>query len=687
MITRSSRDKVDAKARELVSKMTLKEKVYIMSANDTLKDYLAGTAKKKRYNEKPYIAGGLEKYGIEAIRFCDGPRGVCSGNSTCFPVSMARGATFNPKLEERVGRAIGAEVRAHDANFFAGVCLNVPYHPGDGRSQETYSEDSYHIGEMGAALVRGVQYQNVAACIKHYAFNSMECSRFKVDVTADKRTEREVYLPHFKRCLDEGAAALMSSYNKYEGQFCGQHSYLLRDVAKGEWKFDGPVMSDFLLGVHDTAEGIAGGLDIEMRICRVYSLKNVKSALKKGTITEEMIDEAAIRIVKMLLALKEEKDPQEYPKSLIACKEHTELAKKVAEESITLIRNQGMLPLDAGKVKKLALVGDLANEENIGDRGSSQVVPPYTVTLYQGIAENYPNVECIWVPIAKITDQVDAIQSADAVVIVCGCRHCDEGEFMPQRTTDRGGDRESLALHTKDLDMIHRVSAWNSKTAVVLMGGNVLLTHAWKEEVNAILMSYYPGMEGGNALAEILFGDVNPSGKLPFAIAASENAYPEIVWDTEHQEYGYYHGYHKMDYESAEVDYPFGFGLSYTDFSLGEVCLRQVNEERAEFEVSVTNTGSRFGAEVVQLYIGWKNSAVDRPVRTLRGFEKVFLNSGETKKVILSVKKEELAWYNECTKQWQEEDIDYIAYVGTDECSCTNNMLGFRFEESEICQK
>ena len=681
MITKQSRKRVEKRAREMVAGMTLEQKVHIMSANDTLNDYMLGTKQNKRYNEEPYVAGGCEEIGLSPIRFCDGPRGVCCGNSTCFPVSVARGATFNPELEEQVGRAIGAEVRACGGNFFAGVCLNIPYHPGGGRSQETYSEDSYHIGEMGAALVRGIQYQNVVACIKHFAFNSMECSRFKVNVVADKRTEREIYLPHFKRCIDEGAAALMSAYNKYKGEFCGQNTYLLRDVVKGEWKFEGPVMSDFLLGVHDTKKGIVGGLDIEMRICRVYSLENVREELEKGEITMEQIDEAAYRIVSMLLALEIEEDPQEYPKTLIACRNHTALAKRVAEEAITLIQNQGLLPLDLQNTHNIVLVGDLANEENIGDHGSSQVVPPYVVTFYQGIRKNYPTVGCRWIPTAEAEKQKDTIRDADAVILVCGCRHCDEGEFMPQRTMDRGGDRESLALRDVDLKLIHQVADWNKRMAVILMGGNVLLTHEWKEKVNAILMAYYPGMEGGNALARILFGDVNPSGKLPFAIAADEKAYPEIIWDTDYQEYGYYHGYHKLNHDRAEVDYPFGFGLSYTEFSIKEFALKEADDQKAVFEARVKNEGHRAGAEVVQLYIGWKDSKVERPMRTLKGFRKVFLEPSEEKTVMLSVRKENLAYYDEKSGRWEEEDIIYMAWIGTDEMECTRRGMEFRFCE------
>lgn len=680
-VNQSDRLQYTQQAKNIVQQMTLDEKIHIMSANETLLDYIKGNIQKVRYNETPYEAGGCSRLNVPVLKFCDGPRGVVSGRSTCFPVAMGRGATFDPELERQVGQAIGAEVRAHGANFFAGICLNLPYHPGDGRSQETFSEDSHHIGKMGAALVQGVQSQNVAACIKHYAFNSMECSRFKVDVTADKRTEQEVYLPHFKACIDAGAAALMTSYNKYKGSYCGHHKYLIRDIAKGEWGFDGPVMSDFLVGVRDTAGGIAGGLDIEMRICRVYSKRRIKKQLRRGIITMAMIDDAALRIVRTLIAFQNQKDPHPYPAALIGCKEHIALARKVAEQSITLIKNEDLLPLKKS-IKKLVVAGDLANTENIGDHGSSRVTPAYVTTLYQAVQKEYPGVECTWCPTAQVESQKAKIAGADAVVMVCGYRHCDEGEFMPQRKTDRGGDRQSLELHAPERAMIDHISQMNPNSAVILMGGNAILTHSWQQKVKAVLFAYYPGMEGGGAMADILFGKVNPSGKLPFAIAASEKSYPAIVWDTDHQHYGYYHGYQKLEKEGLAVDYPFGFGLSYTSFALTNARLVKAQPQTADFAVTLANTGGLAGGEVVQLYIGWNESAVDRPCRSLKGFKKVFLEPGQSKEVHFSVEKQELAYYSEQASDWVLEDINYTAYLGTNQSQSAQNPVGFRFTQN-----
>lgn len=660
------------RAKALVSQMTLDEKIHLMGGNMKATDSMGGGY----YNAVPYGAGGCARLGIPEMMFCDGPRGCVSGHSTCFPVPMARGATFDPELETRVGIAIAKEIRANGGNFFGGVCVNLPYNPGGGRSQESYSEDSWHMGVMGAAQVQGIQSQNVMACVKHYAFNSMERSRFKVDVTASKRTEREQYLPHFKKCVDAGAASVMSAYNKYQGSYCGQSKYLLRQVLKDEWDFDGFVISDFMWGTRSTAGAISGGQDIEMHVRNYFKPEKVKKELAKGTITEAMIDEAAIRIVRTILAFSEAEDPQDYPKELIACNAHAMLAREVAEKSITLIKNNGMLPLSSAKIKTLALVGDLAAYENIGDHGSSQVRPPYIVTLKEALEKNYPDVNMKYIPTKEVKKNTDFIKSADAVVIVCGCKHNDEGEYIFYF----GGDRKNLGLNKRDLEMVHKVSALNKSTAVVLMGGNAILVHEWKDKVAAILLAYYPGQEGGGALADILWGKVNPSGKLPFTIAESAADYPQVNWNTKAAFYDYYHDYQKLDKERMQPDYPYGFGLSYTQFALSDIKLESANSTTAEFSVKVKNIGKLAGGEVAQLYIGFEGSAVDRPVKILRDFKKVWLNPGEEARVVLRVSKCDLAYYDEANSRWEAEDIYYTAYIGSDSASAMSNSVKFKFE-------
>ena len=660
------------RARELVSQMTLDEKIQLMAGNMTLSDSMGGG----RYNFVPYGAGGCGRLNVPEMLFCDGPRGCVSGNSTCFPVAMARGATFEPELETRVGTVIAKEIRANGGNFFGGVCINLPYNPGGGRSQESYSEDSWHMGEMGVAQVRGIQSQNVIACIKHYAFNSMERSRFKVDVTASKRTERELYLPHFKKCIDAGAGSVMSSYNKYQGSYCGQSKYLLREVLKKEWDFDGFVISDFMFGTRDTAGAISGGQDVEMHVRKYFKPEKVKKELKNGSITEEMLDEAALRMVRTILAFTEAEDPMEYPAGLIASAEHAALAREVADKSITLLKNDGLLPLDAARVKTLALVGDLAAFENIGDHGSSQVRPPRIITLKQALESEYPGVQMRFIPTKDVKKNADFIKSADAVVTVCGCKHSDEGEFV----FFFGGDRSDLGLKKPDRNMVETIGKLNKNSAVILMGGNVIRVSEWQDKAAAILMAYYPGQEGGAALADILFGKVNPSGKLPFAVAKSDSDYPQVNWNTKQAHYGYYHGYQKLDKDGKKADFPYGFGLSYTRFEKSGAVFIKSDSQTAEFSVTVKNIGAVPGAEVAQLYIGFKDSAVDRPVKMLRDFKKIWLAPGESAAVTLRVNKADLAYYEEASSGWIAEDIEYVAYVGFDADCAEKTAIPFRFK-------
>ncbi len=654
--TKEYRLRFDAQAKRLVSQMTLEEKIHMMAGHSEPSASMGGGG----YNLEPYPFAGCKRLGIPELMFCDGPRGCVSGSSTCFPVSMARGATFDPELEREIGRVIGREVLANGGNYFGGVCMNIPYHPGAGRSQECYGEDSYHMGEMASALMEGVQEMNVIACAKHFAFNSMERSRFKVNVTADERTEKEVYLPHFRKVIERNAASVMNAYNLYKGKKCGHNPYLLRDVLKSGWDFDGFVISDFAFGVTSAAGGINGGCDVEMHLRMNYTEKKVKAALAKGEITESLLDEACIRIVRTTLAFEEaRKGERTYSKEILACKEHIALARKAAAQSITLLQNKDQL-LPLSQSKTVCLIGDLADTGNIGDYGSSKVRPPYVTTLVQAMKKEYPGVRMEYIPTKQVKRKLDAIRRADCAVIVCGMSHSDEGEYI----WTKGGDHSSLQLHKKDLKMIDQVSAVNPNTAVALMGGNVILTNSWKGKVKAILFAYYPGMEGGGALADILFGKVNPSGKLPFAIASRETDYPEISWNTKAQFYGYYHGYHKLDKENRPCDFPFGYGLSYTSFQLGAPQVLENDEACAVISVPVTNTGSRSGAEVVQLYASFPNSPVDRPVRTLCGFKRTELTPGETAAVEIEIDKDDLRRYSEAEKQFVS-DTGYEIFAGT----------------------
>lgn len=663
------------RAKELVRQMTLEEKVHLMGGNLSFQNMLSDVSgENAHYNYEPYAAGGHEKYGLAPMKFCDGPRGVVcgTGKSTCFPVAMSRGASFDTELEEEIGHAIGREVRAYGGNLFAGVCINLPYNPGWGRSQEVYGEESFALGQMGSALVRGVQSEHVMACVKHYAFNSMEISRFKVSVDCERRTEREVYLPHFKDCVDAGAASIMSSYNLYKGTYCGHSDYLLRKVLKEEWGFDGFVMSDFVWGVKDTVEAGNGGQDMEMCVTQFYGDKLVQ-AVRDGLVSEVRIDEAALRIVRTILVFEDAyaESGLQYGEEVIGCAAHRELALKAAREGMVLMQNTGeTLPFSKEKTKKIVVLCQLGNQGNIGDYGSSRVFPAYVKTPLEGICDALPDSEVIYYNAEDLQHAEKLAAEADAVVFVVGYNHDDEGEYVSAEQVDNyteaiGGDRKhSLGLHENEIELIRRVGPVNQNSAAVLIGGNMMMVTEWKDSVSAILMAFYPGQEGGTALAEILFGDVNPSGKLPFVLPYSEEDLPAVKWDTTNQYYEYYHGYARLEKNGVQPLLPYGFGLSYTRFAV-ENPRFDVQGDTVKAACTVENTGERAGTQVIQMYVGFKNSALDRPVKLLRGFERVDLEAGETKAVEIRCPVEKLMYYDEQRACFVLEPMEYEVYIGT----------------------
>lgn len=342
---------VEAKAQELVSSLSLEEKVLMLNGRWTILKNLI--RHQNPYNPTPISTNGNKRLDISPISFTDGPRGVVMGKATCFPVSMARGASFDRELEQRVGDVIGKEARAQGANLFAGVCINLLRHPAWGRAQETYSEDPYHLGEMGKVLTESVQDHNVMACIKHYAVNNIENSRFRVNVVSDERTLREVYLPHFKKSVDAGAASVMGAYNLFRGDHCCESEHLLNTILRDDWGFEGFTLSDFIYGIRDTKKAIEAGMDLEMPMPIHYKGK-LLAAVHAGQITEETVNQAVLHILRPLIVFEHTPDTMEYTPDLVAHPEHTQLALEVAEKSMVLIKNEvNILPLSKN-IKKIA---------------------------------------------------------------------------------------------------------------------------------------------------------------------------------------------------------------------------------------------------------------------------------------------------------------------------------------------
>ena len=655
------------RAKAILDAMTLKEKVNLMSgvtARNSIHGALKGLTG-EHYNERPYSAGGNKQKGIPSLEFCDGPNGVVCGRgkSTCFPVPMMRAATFDTALETEIGKAIGEEIIAYGGNFFGGVCINLPYHPGWGRSQETYGEDDFLLGEMGSAMVSGVQATGVIACLKHFAFNQMENNRFDVDVSTDMRTEREIFLRHFEKCVRvAGAGAVMSAYNKYHGTMCGHNDYLLNQVLKKEWNFDGFVISDFTWGVRDTVAAANGGQNIEMADTRYFGQRLV-DAVKNEQVSEQIVDDAAIRIVSTLLYFEDIRRKKSGKQSLdneisalsgkgkmklLGSRIHRDLALRCAEGGITLLKNDNqVLPLSK-KLHTLVVFGRLAEFPNIGDRGSSRVYPPHIVTPLEGIAKSVSeNTNVIYYNGKSLSHAKRLLQEADAAVIVTGYDYHDEGEGISkdQNTAEKGsflgGDRiGKLRLHEEDDEFLSSISGINPKTTVVIVGGSTIIPGTWIEKIPAVLLMYYAGMEGGTALANVLFGKCDPGGRLPFVIPKREEDLPDIDFSATFVRYDYWHGYRRLQHTGTAPMFPFGYGLSYTEFCIQNMHVEYQKEAQMISVIcAVQNIGACSGSTVIQLYI--KTPCADA-VWQLRGICKVWLSSKEMQDVTIQVKKFDL---------------------------------------------
>ena len=418
-------EQIEMRTQKLLAQLSLDEKLGMMSGDPSfwagLNDMLTGG-----YGGHPWVAGAIPRLGIPGIRFADGPRGIVMKGATTFPIPMARGATWDTALEERVGDAIGRELRALGGNFFGGVCINLLRHPAWGRAQETFGEDSYHLGRFGMALTNGVQ-RHAMACVKHFALNSMENARFSVDVTIDARALHEVYLPHFKHVVEAGVAAVMSAYNSVNGMWAGQNATLLSTILKGQWSFKGFVMTDFFFGIRDAKTAVLAGQDVEMPF-QLHFHQHLTSLVESGVVPMERIDDAALRLLRQQVRFGQGRKRDDYTPDLVGSSEHRILAREVAQKSIVLLKNeQQTLPLV--RVKQLAVIGKLADTPNTGDRGSSNTLPASVVTPLQGIeAAIGDEAHVTYSNGSDLVQAVEVAHNADAVVLVVGYTHKDEGE-------------------------------------------------------------------------------------------------------------------------------------------------------------------------------------------------------------------------------------------------------------------
>jgi beta-glucosidase len=624
---------------------------------------------------RPFVAGAIPRLGFPGIRFSDGARGVVIGASTAFPVTMARAATWDPALEEQVGLAIGVETRARDANYSASVCVNLLRHPAWGRAQECYGEDPVLTGRMGSAMTRGLRV-NVMACVKHFALNSMENERFEVDVQVDEHALHEVYLPHFKAVLDAGAESVMTAYNRVRGEYMDVNRPLLTGVLRNEWGFTGFVTSDWVFGTHDAVASLQAGMDVEMPL-RLLRARELPAALRSGAVSRATVLQSAHRIMRTIVhhqATREVSSPSDDP---IASPSHRALALRVAEESIVLLKNAvvdttPLLPLDPG-IQRLAVVGRLATLPNLGDHGSSRVRPPSTVSPLQGLREALPGVRITTPAGPSARAAADAAALADTAIVVVGLDQHDEGESVVTGGVEvgvlgrafhsgplrapliglahfasrfvRGGDRSSLELRPSDVELVRAVAAVNPRTIVVLIGGSAILTETWREQVPAVLMSWYGGMEGGHALASVLTGAAEPGGRLPFVVPTDVAHLPPFDSTAKSVVYDDKWGQRMLDADGHTAAFPFGFGLGYTtiehrlidhhfDATVGETD-GTGDGTGGSADVLVSNTGHRPGSTVIQLYAA--DISLDRPIAQLLGFQKVTLEPHSERLVTITL--------------------------------------------------
>jgi len=646
----------------LLSELTPEEKLGLLDGDDP---FWTGMAEMMvAYNLRPIVMGAVDRLGIPGLRFSDGPRGCVMGASTAFPVSMARGATWDIELEERIGRAIGAEMRAQGANFFGGVCINLPRHPAWGRVQETYGEDSLLLGEMGAALIRGVQ-RHAMAVAKHYALNSMENARFTVDVTADEATLQEIYLPHFRRAVEQGVDGIMTSYNSVNGEWAGQNEILMEGILRDQWGFEGVTVSDFIFGLRDAATSLHAGLDVEEPF-QQQRHEHLPGDLAEGRASWDDVDRAARRILSTQIRYHaRDLDPAPTP-DVVFSKAHRDLSRQAAATAMVLLKNEPvagtpLLPLDAGSINTIAVIGRLGDLANTGDQGSSNVRSPEVVTAVQGLTDALPSASISFVGEDDPSKAAAAAAATDTAIVVVGYTAADEGEYVgnlitgelaalfppklgadgdeeptPENSTftvggEAGGDRASLRLRPVDAEIIRATVAANPRTVVVVVTAGAVIMEEWRHDVPAVLIGWYSGSDGGAALADVLFGKTDASGRLPYSIPTTEAHLPSFDRDATVITYDRWHGQRLLDRDGHAAAYPLGFGLSYTTFDITALKVGLVERDSVSATVTVTNTGARAGRHVVQIY-GIVDTE-DFPNRVLLGFAPVTLAAGETKDI------------------------------------------------------
>jgi len=641
------------KHQEIIEKMTVEEKAAFLSGKGE------------------WDTRAIPRLGIPSIYCSDGPHGIRkqagSGDhlglneslpSTCFPTAATIANSWYEKLGKEIGEALGEEAAALDVQVLLGPGLNIKRSPLCGRNFEYFSEDPYLAGKMAVSYIRGIQSKGVYACPKHFAVNSQELRRMAMNSVLDERTLREIYLTGFEIAVKEGGArAIMSSYNQVNGTYANENQHLLQDILRREWEFDGIVITDWG-GSNDHVKGVQARSNLEMPTPGLDSARQIVAATTNGSLLMEDLNNCVDDLLDAVLVLN---DKCKSGKVDLKEQDHHDLARRAAAESAVLLKNtENILPLKAGC--KIAVIGDFAVEPRYQGAGSSMVKPTFMETIEKAVM-NY-NFNVIGLSRGyKRTGEADdslrkeAIDIAGDADVVLYCFGLDEMSEV------EGMDRIHMRLPQNQIELLQAIAQVNDKIVGVLSGG-ASIEIPWHICCKAILHGYLSGQAGAGAMLDILSGKINPSGRLAesypvrYEDTPAFKYFPSTERNAEYRE-SIYVGYRYFDTCGVHVQYPFGFGLSYTEFSYSDL---RIDEQG--IRVLVTNTGDRDGAEVVQMYIGLPNAIVFRPAKELKGFSKVFLKSGESKDVHIPFDDKTFRYWNVKTDKWEVEKGTYQIMVG-----------------------
>jgi beta-glucosidase len=636
----------------------------------------------------PWATTPIERLGVPEMIVSDGPHGVrrpqdpnaigsLSHPATAFPTASCLASTWDPDLLEEMGSALGEECVALDVSVLLGPGTNMKRSPLGGRNFEYFSEDPFLAGEMAASLIEGIQSQGVGTSLKHYAVNNQEFERFSISAEVDERTLREIYLPAFEKAVKQARPwTVMCAYNKLNGVYCSENHYLLSDILKDEWGFEGLVVSDWG-AVHDRVASLRGGLDLEMPGPKPRRTRAVIDAVRAGKLDEAVLDETVRRILNIVF--KSAQTPKGKKFDIDA---HHALAQKVAAEGMVLLKNNGLLPLKGAE--HIAVIGRSAETPHFQGGGSSHINPTRVSMPFKEIqsraekteltyAEGYPADESLQQPL--IDQAVSLARSADVALVFVA---------LPASKESEGYDRRDLDLTAQQVALIKAVCAVQPNTIVVLNNGAPIAMTDWFDGPAAVLEAWMMGQAGAGALADVLFGRVNPCGKLaetfPLRMVdtPSHTHWPGSGGKVHYGE-GLYIGYRYYDAKQMPVQFPFGYGLSYTSFAYSNPKVSAdtfKDNDGLTVSVDVTNTGKVAGKEIVQVYVHDHQSDLDRPYKELKGFAKVALNPGETKTVSIHLDFRAFAYYHPLYRQWITEDGEFDILIGSSSADirCTRTV-------------